>query len=52
MHYNNVCNTISFNEGNCESKPLNSFVDYDETVKKYQHVQPEVAELIESGRLV
>ena len=28
------------------------FVDYDETVKKYQHVQPEVAELIESGRLV
>ena len=31
MHYNNVCNTISFNDGNCESKPLNSFVDYDET---------------------
>ena len=31
MHYHNICNTISFNDGNCESKPLNSFVDYDET---------------------
>ena len=31
MHYHKVCNTISFNDGNCESKPLNSFVDYDET---------------------
>ena len=28
------------------------FIDYDETVKKYQHVQPEVAALIEQGKLV
>lgn len=28
------------------------FIDYDETVKKYQRVQPEVAALIEQGKLV
>ena len=28
------------------------FVDYSGTVKKYQHVQPEVASLIEQGKLV
>ncbi|CAM3153156.1 asparagine synthase (glutamine-hydrolysing) [Lactobacillus bombicola] len=28
------------------------FVDYDETVNRYQHVQPEVANLIEQGKLV
>ncbi|APT14112.1 asparagine synthase (glutamine-hydrolyzing) [Lactobacillus jensenii] len=28
------------------------FIDYEETVKKYQHVQPEVAALIEQGKLV
>lgn len=28
------------------------FIDYDETVKKYQHVQPEVAALIAQGKLL
>jgi asparagine synthase (glutamine-hydrolysing) len=28
------------------------FVDYDETVAKYQHVQPEVAALLAEGKLV
>ncbi len=28
------------------------FIDYDETVKRYQHVQPEVAKLISAGKLV
>ncbi len=28
------------------------FIDYDETIKKYQRVQPEVAALIEQGKLV
>lgn len=28
------------------------FINYEETVKKYQHVQPEVAALIEQGKLV
>ena len=28
------------------------FVDYDNTVKNYQHVQPEVAALIDQGKLV
>lgn len=28
------------------------FVDYENTVKKYNHVQPEVASLLASGKLV
>jgi asparagine synthase (glutamine-hydrolysing) len=28
------------------------FVDYEETVRKYQHVQPEVASLIAQGKLL
>ena len=28
------------------------FVDYENTVKKYQHVQPEVANLIKQGKLL
>ena len=28
------------------------FVDYENTVKKYQHVQPEVAKLISQGKLL